>query len=201
MSDTEKTPDGVEIYIHDIFYYADQYVDQELGGKTDRIKEMFPDMLVYIAERIPKPPNENIGLLDSIFDIYVRLCTRNGVLPTLESFSWLVGVERRTFTDWSQGRYRSSTAHPDTVKKWFDICKSHTVNRLINKGGTDANLIFAAKAAYGMAETAPVPMQAQQEERVLSAAELPKLGDFRDFPSNCTSEIREDMPVKVLEGQ
>lgn len=42
------------------------------------------------------------------------------------------------------------------MKKWFDICKNCTLNRLHNQPGTNANLIFVAKAAYGMAETAPV---------------------------------------------
>lgn len=203
---TVKASNGIEVYTHNIFCYADEYIEQELGGTKDKIKEFFPDLLVYISERIPKPPNEDIELLDSIFDIYVRLCTRNGVLPTLEAFSWLVKIERHTFTDWSKGGHRAykyytmdgepivdlaawklnhrgveyrqepSTAHSATVKKWFDICKAHTVNRLINKGGTDANLIFAAKAAYGMVETSSATIQPQQEKRVLTASELPRLG-------------------------
>ena len=110
-------------------------------------------MIFYISDRIPKPSNDNIELLDELFDVYVRICTRYNVLPTLEVFSFLVNINRSTFSDWMRGDYRTSTSHGNTVKKWFDICKNCTVNRLNNQPGTNANLIFVAKAAYGMAET------------------------------------------------
>ncbi len=150
------TADGASIYEHDIYYYADDYIEHELDGDKDAVSDSFVSMIFYISDRITKPDNGDIELLDSIFSIYIRLCAKYKVLPTLEVFSFLVKINRTTFTDWSNGEYRSSTAHAVTVKKWFDICKSFTVNRLHNKGGTDANLIFIAKAAYGMAETAPV---------------------------------------------
>ena len=92
----------------------------------------------------------------------------------MEVFSFLVGIDRNTFTDWSMGRYRVNTAHGSTVKKWFNICKSFTLNRLHNQSGTNANLIFIAKAAYGMAETAPVQV-GNQNSQALADSELPKL--------------------------
>ena len=124
------------------------------------VADSFVDMIFYIADRIQKPSNDNIELLDDIFNIFVRICTRYGVLPTLEVFSFLVGIERRTITRWINGQLRASSTHSDTAKKWFDTCKNCTVNRLNNQTGTNANLIFVAKAAYGLAETAPV--QAEQ---------------------------------------
>lgn len=148
------------------------------------VADAFVDMIFYIADRIPKPSNDNIELLDELFDVYVRICTRYNVLPTLEVFSFLVGIERRTFTDWANRKTRANTSHSDTVKKWFDICKNCTVNRLNNQAGTNANLIFVAKAAYGMAETAPVqvgqqagiPQQTAQEiaEKHRAILELPE---------------------------
>lgn len=161
MSNAETTADGTEVYLHQIFLYADEYVSSRLDGNKEELKDYFPDMLVFISDRIRKPPNEDIELLDKIFDIYVRLCTKYKQLPTLEAFSWLVKINRSTFSDWENGEYRSAT-HSNTVKKWFDTCKSFVVNRLHNKGGTDANLIFAAKAAYHMTETAPVQVQNPQ---------------------------------------
>lgn len=203
---TVKTADGADLYLHDIYYYADEYIQSELDGDADSVADSFPAMILYIADNISKPSNDDIELLDNIFNIYIRLCSKYKVLPTLELFSFLVGIDRNTFTDWSKGEYRNkvyytidgelinnintwrfnhkdeeyrevaSDAYSSTAKKWFNICKSFTVNRLHNKGGTDANLIFIAKAAYGMAETAPV-QTANEHQRVLTAAELPKLGD------------------------
>lgn len=171
-NNTVITDQGIEVYENDIYRLVDQYINTVLQVSPEDydtqkeykavIADSFVDMIFYIHDRIPKPSNDNIELLDSIFNIYVRICTKYNVLPTLEVFSFLVGIERRTFTDWSNQKTRASTSHSDTVKKWFDICKNCTVNRLNNQPGTNANLIFVAKAAYGMAETAPVQVAQQQ---------------------------------------
>lgn len=163
---------GIEVYENEIYRLVDDYINTVLQISPEDydtqkeykavIADSFVDMIFYIADRIQKPSNDNIELLDSIFNIYVRICTRYGVLPTLEIFSFLVGIERRTFTCWMNGQYRTASSHGDTVKKWFDICKNCTINRLNNQTGTNANLIFIAKAAYGMAETAPVQAGQQQ---------------------------------------
>lgn len=172
MTDNTVNSNGTEVYLHDIYRYADEYIAQELNGDKDSVSESFVDMVFFIADRIPKPDNADIELLDNIFNIYVRLCSKYKILPTLEVFSFLVGINRSTFTDWSNGEYRSSTAHGNTVKKWLDVCRSFVVNRLHNKPGTDANLIFTAKAAYHMRETSPEPVEYRTPQRLASREEL-----------------------------
>lgn len=169
-----KSEIGIEVYQNDIYRLVDEYIDTELDGDTESVADNFVSMIFYIADNIQKPSNDNIELLDNIFNIYVRICAKYKVLPTLEVFSFLVGIDRNTFTDWSMGRYRVSTTHGSTVKKWFNICKSFTLNRLHNQAGTNSNLIFIAKAAYGMAETAPVQV-GNQNSQSLADSELPKL--------------------------
>lgn len=184
----------IEVYENDIYRLVDEYIETVLQVSPEdydtpkeykaAVADAFVDMIFYIADRIPKPSNDNIDLLDELFDVYVRICTRYNVLPTLEVFSFLVSINRSTFSDWMRGDYRTSTSHGNTVKKWFDICKNCTVNRLNNQPGTNANLIFVAKAAYGMAETAPVqvgqqagiPQQTAQEiaEKHRAVLELPE---------------------------
>ena len=171
-NNTVITDQGIEVYESDIYRLVDEYISTVLQVSPEDydtqkeyrsvIADSFVDMIFYIADRIQKPSNDNIELLDSIFNIYVRICTRYGVLPTLEVFSFLVNINRSTFSDWMRGDYRAASSHGTTVKKWFDICKNCTVNRLNNQAGTNANLIFVAKAAYGMAETAPVQVGQQQ---------------------------------------
>ena len=191
MKDNTVKAQDVEIYLDNINIYADEYINTVLCVSPDsenyrkEVADSFVDMIFYIADHIQKPSNDDIELLDHIFSVFVRLCSKYHVLPTLEVFSFLVGIERRTFTDWANGRTRTGTAHSDTVKKWFDICKNCTLNRLHNQTGTNANLIFVAKAAYGMAETAPVqadhmqgiPQQSAQQiaDRYKDALELPEM--------------------------
>lgn len=167
MKDNTITTDqGIEVYESDIYRLVDEYISTVLQVSSEDydtqkeykavVADSFVDMIFYIADRIPKPSNDDIELLDSIFNIFVRICSKYNVLPTLEVFSFLVNINRSTFSDWMRGDYRTASSHGTTAKKWFDICKNCTINRLNNQPGTNANLIFVAKAAYGMAETAPV---------------------------------------------
>lgn len=184
-------PNGAEVYMHDIYYYADQYICKELEIEkvTDANRQIvansFVSMILYISDNIERPGNDNIELLDNIFDIYIRLCSKYGVLPTLECFSFLVKINNATFSDWAGGKYRANSAHSQTVKKWKEICKSFLVNNLQNSKGTDANKIFIAKAAYGMVETAPVPTvnpeQPQMEREEIAARYRAQL-EFKDMP-------------------
>lgn len=173
-SNTTVTEQGIEVYENDIYRLVDEYINTVLQVTPEEfdtqkeykavVADSFVDMIFYIADRIPKPSNDDIELLDNIFNIFVRVCSKYNVLPTLEVFSFLVNINRSTFSDWMRGDYRTSSSHGITVKKWFDICKNCTVNRLNNQPGTNANLIFVAKAAYGMAETAPVQIDQRQDK-------------------------------------
>lgn len=194
-NNTVVTDQGIEVYENEIYRLVDEYISTVLQISPEdfetqkeykaTVADSYVDMIFYIADRIQKPSNDDIELLDNIFNVYVRICTKYGVLPTLEVFSFLVSINRSTFSDWMRGDYRTSSSHGTTVKKWFDICKNCTINRLNNQAGTNANLIFVAKAAYGMAETAPVqagqqagiPTQTAQQiaDRHKAALELPEM--------------------------
>lgn len=199
VNNTVKAYDGSEIYTSKILELADDFFDHELDDKRrEEIyynSSIFMSMILYISDNIPKPDNNDIDLLDNIFNIYIRLCVKYNMLPTLEAYSMLININPATLSKWSSGEYRTSvyydskgeyikdfpawrlnhqneqyraeasTAHSQTVKKWKETCKSFLVNSLQNSRGTDANKIFIAKAAYGMVETAPVPIVNQEQHR------------------------------------
>lgn len=198
-NNTVTAYDGTEFYTDKIFMYADEYIEHELDEKRREDiynnSSIFMAMILYISDNINKPDNNDIELLDNIFNIYIRLCTKYNMLPTLECFSMLIKVNPGTLSDWGSGVLRSnvyydskgnyikdfpawrlnhqneqyrvepSTAHAEAVKKWKNICKNFLVNSLQNSRGTDANKIFIAKAAYGMVETAPVQVVNQEQHR------------------------------------
>lgn len=154
---TEAAVNGSEIYTNKLYQLTDEYIRERLNEDEKKVNSNFRDLIFYLADRISKPDNSDIESLDAMFSAFTRLCARYGRLPTLEAFSWLVGIDRNTFTDWREGRYRLSTAHGSTVKKWLDICKGFVVDELSNSKFANPNLIFTAKAAYYMRETAPIP--------------------------------------------
>lgn len=177
MENIEKTADGAEVYVHRLFALADEYIQTQLDGDAEKTTEFFRDMILFVSDRITRPDNADIEALDRLFGAYLRLCTRYRKLPTLECFSWLAKINRTTISTWISGTYRSSTGHSDTAKKWFDICKSFAVDELSNSKSVNPNLIFIAKAAYGMRETTPVPAIEPEKQRVLTADELPRFDD------------------------
>ncbi|RHJ61242.1 hypothetical protein [[Ruminococcus] lactaris] len=197
---TDITSTGIEIYRHDINYYADEYIKNELeidhvNQESKKIvKDSFVDMLFYISDRISKPDNADIKALDNIFSVYVRLCSKYSVNPTLEAFSFLVDINRATFTSWNNGDYRTQE-HSDTVKKWMNICKGFLVNNLGNSKGTDANKIFIAKAAYGMAETKAV----EQEQITGAKKSIEQIAaDIGADPKALPGDADTDDPVDLF---
>lgn len=198
-NNTVTANNGVEVYTSNILLFADQFIERELDEERRQDiynnSSTFMAMILYIADNITKPDNNDIQLLDDIFNIYIRLCVKYNMLPTLECFSMLININPGTLSDWGSGALRSnvyydsngnyikdfaawqlnhrgesyrvepSTAHAEAVKKWKNICKNFLVNSLQNSKGVDANKIFIAKAAYGMVETAPVPVQNAEQHR------------------------------------
>lgn len=175
---TILTEKGVEVYENAIFRFADDFICNELQIAQDNpdyqkiVNKNFVRMIFYIRERINKPPHDDAQLLDGLFNIFVKLCVKYGRLPTLECFSFLVGINRATFTDWANKEYRTTTGHAEAVKRWLDTCKSVLVDDLSNSNTASVNKLFVAKAAYQMREAAPliepinnigIPQQSREE--------------------------------------
>ena len=191
--------DGSEVYTNRITELADQFINCELDEERRQNiynkSSIFRTMILYISDNIDKPDNNDIDLLDNIFNIYIRLCVKYDKLPTLELFSMLININPATITRWINGEYRAniyydskgeyikdfaawqlnhkgeqyrvepSTAHCQTAKKWKEICAGLLMDDLSNTDGTSANKIFTAKAAYQKAEVAPIPPTITEQNR------------------------------------
>lgn len=195
MKNTTTTTTGIEVYENQIWQLVDEYIDTVLHinqndyDSIEKYKKEIAnnriDLFFYISDRIEKPNNNDIELLDNIFNIYIRVCGRYSISPTLQMFGILVGINNMTFSDWANGDYRTTSTHGITVKKWKETCAAFALDKLHNQDGTNANLIFACKVAYGMAETAPVqagqqygaPQQTAQQiaEKHKAALQLPEM--------------------------
>lgn len=172
MSNAIKAENGIEVYEHDIKYYADEYISQ-LPEKEDSINNnpsLFTGMIKYIYKHLFKPGKKDkvkynantnldtgdIELLNNIWEVYTELCYKYNKRPTILNFSLLIGIDNRTIDTWRRGEFRAgedgaSSAHSQTVRKWLAECESSLVD-----GATERNsvgCIFALKANYGYTET------------------------------------------------
>lgn len=191
---TEIANNKMEIYTHKLFELTDQFVNEVMEGNEEKLTKHFRELLFYLSDRIERIDNGDIDELNNLFDSYVRLCCRYDKLPTLEGFSFLTRIHRSTFDDWKNMRYRSSsTDYADTIKRWYDICKSFVVDELSNNKVANVNLIFTAKAAYGMRETSPIPAGEIEQKKVLKATELPRLGEPKeDMGKNAAQSLKSE---------
>lgn len=198
MTDNTIKANGIEVYTHDIYLYADQFIQEELGSDGAEVKENFARLILYIADRIQKPSHDDIALLDGIFQIYVRLCLKYGALPSIEMFAQLTKTNRATFGDWARGEYRANNdTYSTTVKAWRETCRSFVVDKLHNSDKVNVNLIFIAKANYGMKEAVSEPIEEYDASKpVLSAHEIHKAFIERKKPK---PEIHFDDDGNVLD--
>lgn len=188
---TVTTVDGVEVYTSQITEIADRYIADLEDIDSIYTYEVFTDLLLYISDNMTPLDNYNdITVLDNLFNIYKRLCSKYRVLPTLYDFSMMINIDPSTITRWMNGETRGglTSEHCKTAKKWKQYCAGRLASNLSNSKGTDANKIFIAKAAYGMAETKAVEQEqitgatktVKQIAKEIGADELPDFGDQED---------------------
>ena len=185
---TVTTADGIEVYTSEVSEIVDRYIDDLEDIDSIYTYEVFTDMLLYISDNMTPLDNYNdITVLDNLFNIYKRLCSKYRVLPTLYDFSMMINIDPSTITRWMNGETRGglTSEHCKTAKKWKQYCAGRLASNLSNSKGTDANKIFIAKAAYGMAETKAVEQEqitgarktVEQIARYIGVDELPDLED------------------------
>ena len=188
---TVTTVDGIEVYTSQITEIADRYIADLEDIDSIYTYEVFTDLLLYISDNMPPLNNyDDITVLDNLFNIYKRLCSKYRVLPTLYDFSMMINIDPSTITRWMNGETRGglTSEHCKTAKKWKQYCAGRLASNLSNSKGTDANKIFIAKAAYGMAETKAVEQEqitgatktVEQIAKDIGADELPDFGDQED---------------------
>lgn len=188
---TVTTVDGIEVYTSQITEIADRYIADLEDIDSIYNYEVFTDLLLYISDNMTPLNNyDDITVLDNLFNIYKRLCSKYRVLPTLYDFSMMINIDPSTITRWMNGETRGglTSEHCKTAKKWKQYCAGRLASNLSNSKGTDANKIFIAKAAYGMAETKAVEQEqitgarktVEQIAQDIGVDELPDFGDSED---------------------
>ena len=183
---TITTVDGVEVYTSQITEIVDRYISDLEDKESIYDYTVFTDMLLSISDNMTPLNNYNdITVLDNLFNIYKRLCSKYRVLPTLYDFSMMINIDPSTITSWINGDYRGgpTSPHSKTAKKWKQYCAGRLASNLSNSKGTDANKIFIAKAAYGMAET-----KAVEQEQITGARKT-------------VEQIAQDIGADAIEGQ
>ena len=160
----------ISIYADDIEQLCEEYINSLPVPEMVFKSAGFSGMLDYIYKNTLKPVIDgssansyNYSVLDNIFyNIYLPLCYRYGLCPTVIQFCTLVNISNTNVTDVKNGVYRSNGAkanitNTQTVKKWYQVCESATVGKALNESSVGA--MFIAKAVYNYNDQAPQQIQ------------------------------------------
>ena len=94
-------------------------------------------------------------LLDNIFqNVYLYLCNKYDKVPTIIGFcNFMVDIDSSYIYGIYQGTDKASPAARLTVKKWYEVCKSANLSKVVDNNGIGA--MFNLKANYGMSDQKP----------------------------------------------
>lgn len=131
----------------------------------------------------------DIDKVNSICDIYIYLCYMYDKEISIMGFSKLTGINPDTIHDWGNNINKLSTSGYDIYKKLSAEREESLVNKLAsNKNPVAIIAILNKHFGYNMPG---VGRDNASRNKVLTADELPKLGEFRNDSSNCTTKLLE----------
>lgn len=97
----------------------------------------------------------DFDLLDNIFqNIYLYLCNKYDKVPTIIGFcNFMVDIDSSYIYGVYQGTDKASPVGKVAVKKWYEVCKSANLSKVVDNNGIGA--MFNLKANYGMSDQKP----------------------------------------------
>ena len=180
MENIILTYNDIELYKNDIDILCDEYINSLMDPETIYKSVVFSGMLNYIYQNklkfiIPDTYNNDYKLLNDIFyNIYLDLCTRYNICPTIIQFCTLVHIDNDNLTYIRRGIYNDgSKVNSDTlgtVKNWYSICESALLGRAVNENGIGS--IFALKANYGYRDNDQIQQLESKQDNSVTAAEI-----------------------------
>ena len=147
---------GIEIYKSDIDILCAEYAESlydptmvtKSAGFTGLLQYIYKHGLSELLKRDKGKPY-NYDVLDKVFfNVYIPLCSKYGMTPTIIQFSSLVHVDNTAISDVKTGiRQNATNTEKQTVKNWYDVCESALLSRAVDFNSIGG--IFALKSCYG----------------------------------------------------
>lgn len=183
---------GIDIYENDIDIIIEQYSNKI--GSLDMLYKpsVFSGLLEQIYKRILKniiPNNEqnNYRLLDDIFySIYLPLCYRFNISPTIVQFCSLCHISSSNITDVKNGVFRSNHSKAtilsnQIVKRWFDVVESGLLSKAVNESSIGS--IFGLKALYGYRDNTTLTIEQGTQVNHESAEQIQERHKLAQLPT------------------
>lgn len=161
-----KTDKGLEVYLNEMNYYADEYINTLLDPKDIYDNRVFTGLITYLSNKLmfrnDLQTYESIDFLWNIWKQYRDLVYKFKQNPTIEEFTLLVGINTDTLYQWANEERRKddicnelSCTRADAIRKMQNECK---LGRYKGAERGNVGMIFLCKAVDHLVETAPAPI-------------------------------------------
>lgn len=119
----------------------------------------------------------NYKIVDNVCDIYIDLCFVYDKEISIIGFSNLTGIDTDTLNEWGNERVKLSSTSTVVYKKLRDFREESLSNKLVTGRQNPVGVLGVLNHHYGW--NISEVRQEQNKQRVLTADELPKLGDTK----------------------
>lgn len=169
----DKGIEDIKAESQSVWNGALRYIRKHVFGCPDILKSK--DNINIYNNNIPSNFNAyNYEIVNSVCDIYIDLCFVNDKEVSIIGFSNLTGIDAETIRLWGNEDRLSSTSFA-VYKKLFDFREESLSNKLVTGRQNPVGVLGVLNRHY--AWNMPGVREDKGSKKVLTAAELPKLGD------------------------
>lgn len=169
----DKGIEDIKAESQSVWNGALRYIRKHVFGCPDILKSK--DNINIYNNNIPSNFNAyNYEIVNSVCDIYIDLCFVNDKEVSIIGFSNLTGIDAETIRLWGNEDRLSSTSFA-VYKKLFDFREESLSNKLVTGRQNPVGVLGVLNRHY--AWNMPGVREDKGSKKVLTAAELPRLGD------------------------
>lgn len=170
----EKGIEDIKTESQSVWNGALRYIRKHVFGCPDILKSK--DNINIYNNNIPSNFNAyNYEIVNSVCDIYIDLCFVNDKEVSIIGFSNLTGIDTDTINEWGNESVRLSSTSTVVYKKLRDFREESLSNKLVTGRQNPVGVLGVLNRHY--AWNMPGVREDKSSKRVLTATELPKLGD------------------------
>lgn len=184
----EKGIEDIKTESQSVWNGALRYIRKHVFSCPDILKSK--DNINIYNNNIPSNFNAyNYEIVNSVCDVYIDLCFVNDKEVSIIGFSNLTGIDTDTINGWGNENIKLSSTSLVVYKKLRDYREESLSNKLVTGRQNPVGVLGVLNRHYQW--NMPGVREDKSSKKVLTAAELPRLGDANCLGISDNSRCRE----------
>ncbi|MGN0340150.1 MAG: terminase small subunit [Lachnospira sp.] len=125
--------------------------------------------------RLPPVRKDDVPEINQRLDDYFKICSDNAIIPTVEGMTIALGVSRQSLWKWENTDYEAGAIINRAKATINAMLTSATIQGKVNP----VYSIWLQKNNFQYSDTQTLQVENITDKKPLTAAELPKLGEWK----------------------